>query len=532
MQQQHIRFPDGSLARGPARYLDDLQAFVTAGVASTTGGPGRWRHQTGIWGARNGQLLSAGPEDNAPLLTFTPELRGRFAVLAGIYTRRLPELDNDWLNWTARRRYGIYLRASGDPHFRLVLASRNEPAFEEVWCATLDLDGRSLEVAALDLNVWLDYLKLVPVESPAVAGAKRPLVGIVDFADDAEFSEPAGFEAGSSVLRHAELGFDCLMWKAYAVRCEYNTQVGEQRRYSYLDAPADLIPASQPPEPGRRTFGVGGLLLQYDTLAQAVQTAKEAGVEIFGWVRVANESPSLGWEQFGGTPFHLANPHAVQRDKAGTANPRLSFCYPEVVEHKLAIIREIAGYGVDGIMIDVLRHPPMVAYDAPAVAAYRAQTGVDPAQADGDGGESWLRFRAAYFTRFLAAVRQALAQARPDGCKLYVRTVDQVWRNLQVGCDVESWLDADLVDGLILGPHCALHDNYPESLDLTWYTQRTAVPVFGQVWRYSSAVLAGTLARQCYQQGAHGVALYESNLAVANPALRNWAWRLARPEEL
>ena len=48
---------------------------------------------------------------------------------------------------------------------------------------------------------------------------------------------------------------------------------------------------------------------------------------------------------------------------------------------------------VDGLMIDVLRHPPMVQYDKPLVDAFIAQTGEDPRQMDGHGTEAWLRFR-------------------------------------------------------------------------------------------------------------------------------------------
>ena len=46
-------------------------------------------------------------------------------------------------------------------------------------------------------------------------------------------------------------------------------------------------------------------------------------------------------------------------------------------QHKREILYEIARYGMGGILIDILRHPPMAQYDAPLVEEYQRKTGDD-----------------------------------------------------------------------------------------------------------------------------------------------------------
>src|SRR5688572_15863458 len=141
-----------------------------------------------------------------------------------------------------------------------------------------------------------------------------------------------------------------VMWKAYSVRCEYHTKVGEQRSYSYTDDERRGRPAGTPIDPTRALTGVGALLSRYDTMRQAVDVAHEIGLPIFGWARINNEFDSA--DQFGPTtPFHFAHPEAFQRDRDGAKRPQLSFAYPEVRRHKVDILCEIASYGMDGILV-------------------------------------------------------------------------------------------------------------------------------------------------------------------------------------
>jgi len=163
----------------------------------------------------------------------------------------------------------------------------------------------------------------------------------------------------------------------------------------------------------------------WDPLDIAVQYCRERGVEIVVWYtlneedhgyigllsRFAEEHPEYAW---------------VARD--GTARfTNVSFGFPEVRAHKCAIVRELLDYGVDGLMLDFIRragryrvlgermvHFPyywdddgacQYGYEAPIVAAFEAETGLDPLQIP-NFDERWIRFRAGYNTAMLSEIRQ------------------------------------------------------------------------------------------------------------------------------
>jgi hypothetical protein len=153
----------------------------------------------------------------------------------------------------------------------------------------------------------------------------------------------------------------------------------------------------------------------------------------------------------------------------------------------------------------------------------------------GDGDEDWLRFRAdRTFTQFLRETRAALDRLVGRRLPLYIRTVDQPWYNLQIGCDIDTWLRERIVDGIVFGPYCADATNYPDTMDLRPYIARAQgkTRIYGQVWRYGSALHAEVMAADLYEQGVDGVALYESNATVAHSTLRENLWRFSRPEQL
>jgi hypothetical protein len=51
--------------------------------------------------------------------------------------------------------------------------------------------------------------------------------------------------------------------------------------------------------------------------------------------------------------------------------------------------------------------------------------------------------------------------------------------------------------------------------------------VWSQVWRYGSMAQALELAKQAYDAGAQGVAVFDSELAILRPNCRESLWRLA-----
>src|SRR5690606_38215397 len=227
------------------------------------------------------------PADRPPILRFDLP-RGTYAIALGAFA-------------PLGRQFGLYVRLSDQPHFTYLQTERHEPAFEEMHFTTAELNGQSLEVACFGRDACLDYIRLTPVTRSPLPPASKSLIGILDFADDAGISRPVDFEAGSAIHRHADVGYDTVMWKAYAVRCEYHTKIGEVRFSSHDEG-------QHPDNLAGGNAEIGHVLQRYDTMRQAVDEAKKRGVRIFGWARINNEFSRPNHQFSADTWFHKQNP--------------------------------------------------------------------------------------------------------------------------------------------------------------------------------------------------------------------------------
>ena len=495
--------------------IDNFSDWASEGAFSKTEQPGRWCVLLGRYGATKGEVLYTPAGAHAPTLSVNPEVAGWHDVRVRIYHGRYAVNDQG---------YGLYMRSSRDPAFRILNMESDQECFEELYLGARDLTDARMEIANFGRQCFIDCVRLTPTSDAERARrnrwreepAEKEGAGIVDFADAASDYLPDEACAAECARVHGEAGFTTVYWKAYAVRCEYHTQVGEVRS-------------------AKATGKLGTLLEQYDTLTTAVEAAHEVGLKIDGWMRISNEfdAPSGEWSKFAPTtPFHLAHPGARMRSKDGRVQPKLSFAYPEVREHKIAIAREILEHGVDGLMIDVHRHPPMVMWDLPLVEAFIQETGEDPRQMEGDGTEAWLRFRARVFTTFLCELREMMATPGFEDKTLTVRTHPWPWKCLRDGCDVAAWVDQGVVDAIIASPHCGMPDGFPTVFDLGPMVQLTQgkVRLLANVWRMGVLHYAFALARQVYDQGADGVTLYESNFLITQSDKRERVWSLRFPQ--
>lgn len=461
---------------------------------------GKWFQRRGQCGATDGTLLCTKAEHDAPRLTFDPGLTGWHEVRVRIYHPR------------DRTGHAVYVGTSRDRALRKLRPELATEDFETLLLGPRDMTGAQMRISGEGVHCMLDALTFTPCSPPRdLPPDTKEVCGILDFADATDDYLPAEQCAAECVRVHAEAGFTTLFWKAYAVRCDYHTHVGQMR--------PDTDPSSH------SSTTLGRMLQQYDPMAAAIEEARTCGIKLLGWMRISNEvSTANPW---GGrhpdTPFHLANPEMRQRRKDGTLTCWLSFAYAEVRQHLCAIAREMLDRGMNGLMIDVLRHPPMARYDKPLVDAYIEQTGENPLEMEGDGTEDWLRFKAGAFTNLLRDIRAMMRDSPHRDKPIYVRTMPQPWRNLRDGCDVDAWLQEGLVDTVVLGHHCITSPGHPLHLDMQPMADLIAgrARTIVQVMRGCEVPTALELARQAYIMDVDGVAVYESNDAVTYPGTRD-----------
>ncbi len=156
----------------------------------------------------------------------------------------------------------------------------------------------------------------------------------------------------------------------------------------------------------------------FDSFAAAVKIGHELGLEIHAWVTI-NEDDH-GW----GAPSAFSRLWPEYRWVRRDGRPyrsQLSLAFPQVMDYKLGIIKELLAYDLDGLFIDWLRtgdvrdnpqtdHDGVAdyGYEAPCVEGFKRKHGLDP-RALPNNDPRWVRFRAEPRTQFMRRARK-LAQ--------------------------------------------------------------------------------------------------------------------------
>jgi len=162
--------------------------------------------------------------------------------------------------------------------------------------------------------------------------------------------------------------------------------------------------------PGKPRPDVFSGYKNFDSLAEAVRYGRKIGLEVHAWLsineddhawgiasRFTKEHPQFRWVKRSGMPY----------------NSQLSFAFPEVLQYKLALVKEILAYDVDGFFFDWmrtgdLRNGPQAdktgtadyGYEKPLVEAFETKYGKNPREIPNDD-ETWVQFRCEPQTQFV-----------------------------------------------------------------------------------------------------------------------------------
>ena len=228
--------------------------------------------------------------------------------------------------------------------------------------------------------------------------------------------------------------------------------------------------------------------------------------------------------------------------KGGADHSRLSYFHPEVRQERIDILCEVARIGTHGLCLDFCRQVPMMRYEPPVVQAYMAKGNPDPQTLDVKDPKflDWCRFRSGYVTLFMRDLRKALREVeRETGRKVPVmaRVTDAgLDVNIMEGTDVETWVREGLIDELCTDPLWWLQYRYPDTV--TPYVN-LAHAHHMKMWGGVGALAAQRTrlnpvsflqrAKRQYDEGADGVAIYQSDYGCEQPALKPIIPKLADP---
>ena len=229
-----------------------------------------------------------------------------------------------------------------------------------------------------------------------------------------------GEEGVREVLEKCKrFGFSRIYWRVFdAGRATYKSSlmepnscvnnVGLINHFSYKYG--DYLP----PEMYRRLSLIGSR--EFDELEAAVRIGHELGLEIYAWMTINEEDHGFGFV----SKFSREHPEYRWVSRNGQRfHSQISYAFEDVRAYKLALVREMLAYDIDGLFMDWIRVGDTrdaqkcdedgvvnYGYEQPNVDLYKARYGIDPFTMPNDD-EPWIRLRAEPQTAFMRAVRAA-----------------------------------------------------------------------------------------------------------------------------
>jgi len=138
----------------------------------------------------------------------------------------------------------------------------------------------------------------------------------------------------------------------------------------------------------------------------------------------------------------------------------------------LDLIREVSGYGPDGVCLAFVRGVPMVLYEPIMVEGFRSRYGVDPRTLD-ESDLRWWEYQGQVISGFVRQVKQVLEPGQRLSAIVPGSPVDcRRW-----GLDVAAWVREGIVDDVFpLGQRFTpedVHVDAPEKLDFAFFQHLT-----------------------------------------------------------
>jgi hypothetical protein len=411
---------------------------------------GKWwlKHDAKSWGAPKGQILLSGrPSDKPskpgewmvppverftpyrlPALVIDPRATGWYRIYVGLYYDTVDPVIRPM----------ILARLQGEPYPEYVQAPQHtKTAIAEVLWRAADLTGRTIRLEQPPAPMphpghgWLcgiSHIRLVPLSDAEVAAARkeielppaeRRLFGLLDYTDEVFWwgTVESEDDVRAIVYRHRQAGFGRVYWRAFGSHLDHSLAVPEAApRWTAADE--ERWCKAQRCQVGWK--GYMDLTKKFDPLRVAVEYGEKVGCPVHAWVRFTNfnrEPYAEFWHQ---------HPEFRAQMVAGRADPKtgkwepirpykrspnarvLSLAYPEVRAFYVRFFQEIARARTRGILIDLLRHPPIAGYEPIVSEAFRKKYGTPMEERDVYHDPLVQEHLGSYFRLFLVDLRKAL----------------------------------------------------------------------------------------------------------------------------
>ncbi|MDA0839910.1 MAG: hypothetical protein O3B01_10855 [Planctomycetota bacterium] len=406
-----------------------------------------------------GRALMAGPSVEAPDLMCHPELSGLHRVIVGsgngdgIFARftgdPLPTIRITGVEsgGGAASRTPFYLHLSGPQESR------------EISLGVHDMGGKSVTLSKYPhsyARTVVDYVRFEALSDDEAARWNEvedkepciPLSGFNDIPDIAPFTsqrDPDPMIYKANLWEHARCKFDKVYWRIDGQCSDYPSKFNTMR---YISAKVHGVFSPQSKAYGRA-------LKKVDMLKLAVEAAHEYGLKLYGWMRFNNYGGNVQCE------FFKQHPELREEWEPGRPANKLCLAHPEVRKHKIDILVEAAGYGLDGLNLGLLRHPPPLLYAPVLVDGFKKQFGKTPPPPRADDHThisslpnmteeylEWYLYRTGFMTQFGRELRSALNGRGMEHVKIamWLRPNHCLFDSI----DLPLWLEEGLCDEIVV----------------------------------------------------------------------------------
>ena len=500
--------------------------FAPPAAVSDRYEPGKWL-AAAMPNCTGGRALFGGCTMQPPPITLAPKLAGVYRVYAGIGNGN-----------------GLQARFSADPLplFRLPRARvESEDAFPEInpfllrlsgealtrelFLKTARMDGQSLTFSRFPNSyaaTVLDYVRFERLTADEESDWEREeraepaveLSGFNDIPDIAWLTNPADPDVSTyaaNLWEHAACKVRKVYWRIDGQCSDYASRLNTMRPVS-----ARVHHQFSP-----QCKGYGRALKKTDLLKLAVEASRAYGLKLYGWMRFNNYSGNVQSE------FFVKHPELREANDKGWALNKLCLAHEAVRRHKIEILCEAAAYGLEGVNLGFLRHPPVLHYAPILVEGFRARTGMapppEPDKAVADHVQchpeedevrlNWYRYRAEFLTLFGRELRAAFRAKGLGGVKI------SIWvrhdRCLYDGIDLDAWLGEGLCDEVVAAGSRHIYNStlIPPA---DWCKKvRAHVPLIHGISAYDLEG-ARALTQRALLDGCDGICTYESDFAVTD----------------
>ena len=334
-----------------------------------------------------------------------------------------------------------------------------------------------------------------------------------------EKQQTSGHDSADCLQAHLDHGIRHVIWALGRSTLDYQSALPTSTRYAGDTRPETKV--------------IGDSFRQECSLRAALAFAEKNNIVIYGRLGMNRHyGDSLG----GGlrSQYIAAHPEWMEKHRGGQADgTRVSFAIPEYRAERIAVLLEAAQIGAHGLCLDFCRQPPIARYHPHILEPWLKTGRDDPRKMTVGSPEflAWAQHRADFVNLFMRDLRDQLRKLekttqRKVPVMVRIPEATLAW-NLMEGLDLRTWLKENWVDEITLNPLWIWDIDYPDTARPYLELARAhGAKVYGGANTVTgkgvTANARGFLERVArnYDEGADGIALFQTDAALLDPALK------------